>query len=111
MPGLAGVVLREMKIVSSDLASAGVITWKANDLGPLLETPLGRLVLLYGDVQQFQLALVLHGRPRAVRVDVQVPNHLTFDRRFGGDIVREYLLESGFMRMPTPASPVGAGAP
>jgi hypothetical protein len=45
-----------------------------------------------------------------VRVDVQVPNHLSFDRRFGGDIVREYLLESGFMRMPAPASPAGAGA-
>jgi hypothetical protein len=99
-----------MKIGSSDLASGGVITWKANDLGPLLATPLGRLVLLYGDVLQFQLALVLSGRPRAVRVDVQVPNHLSFDRRFGGDIVREYLLESGFMRMPAPASPVGAGA-
>jgi hypothetical protein len=111
VPGLAGVVLREMKIGSSDLAGSGVITWKANDLGPLLATPLGRLVLLYGDVLQFQLALVLHGRPRAVRVDVQVPNHLSFDRRFGGDIVREYLLESGFMRMPAPASPAGAEAP
>ncbi len=60
---------------------------------------------------QFELALVLHGRPRAMRVDVQVPNHLSFDRRFGGDIVREYLLESGFMRMPAPALLAAAAAP
>jgi hypothetical protein len=103
VPGLAGVVLREMKIVAPADPNAGVLSWKAHDLGPLLASPLGRLVLQYGDVVQFQLALILAGRPRPVRVDVQVPNHLSFDRRLGGDVVREYLLESGFMRIPTPA--------
>jgi hypothetical protein len=110
IPGLAAVALREMKVAVPADVNGGVIAWKAHDLGPLLASPLGRLVLRYGEVVQFQLSLVLTGRPRPVRVDVQVPNHLSFDRRVGGDIVREYLLESGFMRMPASASSVRPGA-
>lgn len=99
VPGLQGVVLRALTVASPDPA-LGVIAWKGHDLGGALASPLGRLVLRHGEIRQFQLALVLSGRPRAVRVDVAVPNHLAFDRRSGGDIVHEYLLESRFMRLP-----------
>ncbi len=103
VPGLQGVVLRALTVASPD-ASLGVISWKGHDLGGALASPLGRLILRHGEIRQFQLALVLSGRPRAVRVDVDVPNHLAFDRRFGVDIVHEYLLESRFMRLPAQAA-------
>jgi hypothetical protein len=110
VPGLSEVVLREVKVISNG-KDGGVLDWKAHDLGPILDSPLGRYALLYGDVVQFQLAMVLTGRPRAVRVDVQVPNNLSYDRRVGGEVVREYLLESGFMRIQKPAPPAPPGEP
>ena len=103
VPGLQGVVLRALTVASPDPA-LGVIAWKGHDLGGALASPLGRLLLRHGEIRHFQLALILSGRPRAVRVDVDVPNHLAFDRRLGGDIVHEYLLESRFMRLPGESS-------
>ena len=57
----------------------------------------------FGVVTAFRLDVGLTGRRRPVRVDVRVPNHLSFDRRVGADVVHEYLLEAGFMRLPEAA--------
>jgi len=42
----------------------------------------------------------LRGRPRLLPVEISPPNKLTYDRRYGGGVVREFLLMRGFLRLP-----------
>lgn len=106
VPGVVRVALRELTIASEG-AVGEAITLIGIDVGPLLDGGLGRLVRRHGVVAAFRLELCLVGRRRPVRLDIRVPSHLSFDRRVGSDVVREYLLEAGFMRMPSAAG--GAG--
>ena len=98
VPGVREVVLREVKLDAPDVNGL-YLTLKANDLRTLLASDTGRGMLKLGQVVGFTLALVLAGRPRPLQVEVRVPRHLSFDRRVGGDVVREYLLAAGFMRI------------
>ena len=100
VPGLQEVILREVRLVSQGKDNA-VASFKGQDLRPFLDSPFGRLALEFGKVDHFKLSLVLTGRPRPLQVEVHVPNDLSFDRQVCSDIVHEYLLEAGFMQMPT----------
>jgi hypothetical protein len=104
VPGVRDVVLRELKLSARDDTGLA-LTLKARDLQVLLASDTGRAILELGDVVGFKLALVLAGKTRPVQVEVEVPNHLSFDRRVSGEIVREYLLEAGLMRIPAMSEP------
>jgi hypothetical protein len=108
VPGLREVILREVKLDARD-ENGLAVTLKAHDLKPLLSTETGRAIIRLGEIVAFKIALVIAGRPRPVQVELQVPNHLSFDRRVGGDVVREFLIEAGFMRV-TSANDAQRGA-
>ncbi|MFI5302801.1 MAG: hypothetical protein ACHREM_32325, partial [Polyangiales bacterium] len=96
VPGVHHVALRELRVESKDIDRV-VITTKGNDLWPTLATAAGRKILDLGEIVFFKLAIALTGRSRPVLVEVEVPNRVSYDRRVGDEIVREYLLAAGFM--------------
>ena len=99
VPGVERVVLRELTVLSR--ATLGqAITWTGPDLSAQLDSGLGLLVRQQGVVTAFRLDLTITGRKRPMRLDIRVPNHWCFDRRVNADLVREYLLEAGFMSLP-----------
>ncbi|MGE0328396.1 MAG: hypothetical protein AB7S68_39145 [Polyangiaceae bacterium] len=99
VPGVERVVLRELTVVSR--ATLGqAITWTGPDLSAQLDGGLGLLVRQQGVVTAFRLDLTITVRKRPMRLDIRVPNHWCFDRRVNADLVREYLLEAGFMSLP-----------
>ncbi len=100
VPGLLAVGLRELKVRTDDARGNEVWVWRGEDLRSQIASPFGQMALSRGQIVQLELALLLVNRPRPVRVELQLPNHLSFDRRVGEGVVREYLLESGFMQMP-----------
>lgn len=102
VPGVVSVALRAIS-VTSEVTAGDVVAWTGPDVAQRLDSELGRLVRQEGQVSGFRLDVTLAGKPRPVRVDVRVPNHLSFDRRVGAPAIREYLLEAGFMTLPSVA--------
>lgn len=99
VPGVAAVALRSITVASEAVAGEA-ITWVGANVAANLDSGVGRLVRQFGVVTAFRLDVGLTGRQRPVRVDVRVPNHISFDRRVGADVIHEFLLEAGFMRLP-----------
>jgi hypothetical protein len=112
VPGLREVALRELKLKVKlpGATRAREVTIRGDDLARDLRSEWVRSAMGAGAVVAFKLALSLTGRSRPVVVEVLVPNDVSFDRRVGAEVVREYLLESGFMRVAATCEPQQAGA-
>lgn len=97
--GLDEVVLQRVEVQDTGVA-AHHLSWRGRDLGHIVGTSAWRAFLDARSVTHIKLALKLRGRRRRVPVEIAPPNRLTYDRRLGDAVVREFLLVRGFMRLP-----------
>ena len=76
------------------------IAWTAKDLRPVLPSDLPRLLDRERQVTWVKLALHLRRYKRPKLVVIEPPNKLTYDRRTGEEVVRDFLFSRGYMRLP-----------
>jgi hypothetical protein len=97
-PTIASVVLREVRVGSKHGRLRGSLCGEdvAQALAMLLEGEL----FSQGDVRYLKLAFYWRHRARPTLFEFSPPNRCKF-RRLGEDVVREFLLARGFLRMPT----------
>ena len=77
-----------------------VLLWRGADLGAELGSETARAFLDGREITYLKLGMRLRGRRRRVPVEITPPNKLTYDRRIGDGVVREFLLVRGFMKLP-----------
>ncbi|MFH0903369.1 MAG: hypothetical protein V2A73_22300 [Pseudomonadota bacterium] len=99
IPGLVGVTLKKVE-VHPPLDQSERFVWSGVDLGSKLGTEEARFVLAGRVVSYLKLSLALRGHPRQIPVEIRPPNKVTYDRRVGEVVVREFLLARRFMRLP-----------
>lgn len=99
--GLRSVVLRELTIERPRHAT---VFFKGDDLSKELQSKHEREVIRSGTIAQMRFALGLAGRTRALRVEVSLPNTLSYDRRIEPDVVRAFLRKRGFRAVATEAA-------
>ena len=87
IPGLEGVELRALKVVSPD-PEVGVLSWKGRDLGSELASPVGQVVLRHGEIRHFELAMKLSARSRSLKVEVDVPTATLLREILADSLVR-----------------------
>lgn len=93
------VALREIALEACD-HPYDLLVWKANDLKPVLPKDLPDLLRRGRTVRYAKLALYFTGKKRPKIVSINPPNKLSYDRRTGDDVVREFLFARGFLRHP-----------
>ena len=99
LPGLSKVTLRELTLEAHDHPH-DTLHWKAYDLRPVLPRELPEVLRRPRKVRQLKLALYFGTSKAAHVVEIIPPNKLTYDRRTGEDMVRQYLSARGFFRQP-----------
>lgn len=105
-PAIAGVVLREVRIASKRGRVRGSLC--GDDIGDHLAAFLSGELFSAADIRFVKLAIYLRARTRPTLVELTPPNRCKLDRRIGEDLVRDYLLARGFLRLPIlePREPV-----
>ena len=110
IPGLVGAALKKFEVHDTS-EPAERLLWRGPDLGRKLGSEEARVYFDGRVVSYLRLALALRGRKRLLSVEITPPNKVTYDRRVGDAVVREFLLARRFMRLPdAEALPRAAGA-
>jgi hypothetical protein len=91
--GLKGVALRELVIEQGDRTR---VSFGGPNLEKTLTSSLERELICAGVIAKMQFALEIVGRARPLRLDVCLPNKLTYDRRIAPSVVRTFLRKRGF---------------
>ena len=94
------VVLQRLEVRDSGTPPE-VLTWRNADIGAELGGETARALLDGREITHLKMAMKIADRPRRVPVEITPPNKLTYDRRVGDGVVREFLLVRGFLRLPT----------
>lgn len=99
-PAIRDVSLREVRFdLQPRLQRASFVGDRINDAVPAL-VDMMRATSGHVSIRHLRLALYLSARKRPTIVEISQPNRCKVDRRFAGDIVREFLLARGFLRLP-----------
>ena len=102
--GLRHVRLRQVQVqMPSATAFQHVLIGK--DLNGEIDQPEQVRVLRSGEIRSLILDLSLAHQRKLVRLTMTLPNRLVYDRRMGGQSVREFLLARGFVVIPQVARP------
>ncbi len=97
--GLDAVGLRAITLEAVDRPH-DKLHWTAKDLRPVLPDDMPRLLERERQVTKLKLALHLGRYKRPKLVEIVPPNKLTYDRRTGEDVIRDFLFSRGYMRLP-----------
>ena len=107
--GLEAVGLREIALEACDHPFDQLV-WKASDLKPVLSKDLPDLLRRARKVRYAKLALYFKGRKRPKIVLLNPPNKLSYDRRTGDEVVRDFLFARGFLSPPSHGGSLPASA-
>ena len=99
--GLRTVTLRELVIERPRHAT---VFFKGDDLSKELQSKHEREVIRGGKIAHMRFALAVAGRARPLKVEVSLPNTLSYDRRIAPDVVRAFLRKRGFRAVPKEAA-------
>jgi hypothetical protein len=99
--GLKSVALRELVVERPRHAT---VSFKGDDLSNELQSRHEREVIRSGTIAQMRFALGVAGRTRPLKVEVALPNTLSYDRRIAPDVVRAFLRKRGFRAVPKEAA-------
>ncbi len=99
--GLRSVTLRELVIERPRHAT---VLFKGDDLSKELQSRHEREVIRSGTIAHMRFALGVAGRARPLKVEVSLPNTLSYDRRIAPDVVRAFLRKRGFRAVPKEAA-------
>ena len=99
--GLRSVTLRELVIERPRHAT---VFFKGDDLSKELQSRHEREVIRSGTIAHMRFALGVAGRTRPLKVEVSLPNTLSYDRRIAPDVVRAFLRKRGFRAVPKEAA-------
>jgi hypothetical protein len=99
--GLRSVTLRELVIERPRHAT---VFFKGDDLSKELQSRHEREVIRSGTIAHMRFALGVAGRARPLKVEVSLPNTLSYDRRIAPDVVRAFLRKRGFRAVPKEAA-------
>lgn len=91
--GLRSVTLRELVVERPRHAT---VMFKGDDLSKELQSRHEREVIRSGTIAHMRFALGVAGRARPLKVEVSLPNTLSYDRRIAPDVVRAFLRKRGF---------------
>jgi hypothetical protein len=91
--GLRGVRLCELTVEQPGRTS---VLFKGVDLAARLASEHDRAVIREGQIAQMRFDLELANRARPLKVEVSLPNKLTYDRRIAPTVVRAFLRKRGF---------------
>jgi hypothetical protein len=110
-PQIQDVALREVRFAAPPkIDRARFVAARLNDsIGGVIET----MATLTGgalSVCYVKLAFHLTSRKRPTVAEIRMTNRCKVDRRFAGEIVRQFLLARGFLRLPELPAPVVAEA-
>lgn len=99
--GLRSVTLRELVVERPRRAT---VFFKGDDLSKELQSKHEREVIRSGTIAHMRFALGVAGRARPLKVEVSLPNTLSYDRRIAPDVVRSFLRKRGFRAVPMEAA-------